>query len=72
MRIACQLAVRSAWPSVDKHASQHASGRSAWPVSDDHFAGPAAPVVSSAGGSAPITSTIGTPRLIQFSLKYGF
>jgi hypothetical protein len=36
------------------------------------FAGPAAPVVSSAGGSAPITSTIGTPRLIQFSLKYGF
>ena len=24
------------------------------------------------GGSAPITSTVGTPRLIQFSLKYGF
>jgi len=24
------------------------------------------------GGSAPITSTVGTPRLIQFSLKYSF
>jgi hypothetical protein len=36
------------------------------------FAIPAAPVVSSAGGSAPITSTVGTPRLIQFSLKYSF
>jgi hypothetical protein len=33
---------------------------------------PAATSVSSAGGSAPITSTVGTPRLIQFSLKYGF
>jgi hypothetical protein len=36
------------------------------------FANPAAPVATSAGGSAPITSTVGTPRLIQFSLKYGF
>jgi len=36
------------------------------------FAIPAAPVVSPAGGSAPITETIGTPRLIQFSLKYSF
>jgi Carboxypeptidase regulatory-like domain len=33
---------------------------------------PALAAVSSAGGSAPITSTVGTPRLIQFSLKYGF
>jgi hypothetical protein len=32
------------------------------------FANPAATSV----GSAPITSTIGTPRLIQFSLKYSF
>jgi hypothetical protein len=32
------------------------------------FALPAATSV----GSAPITSTVGTPRLIQFSLKYGF
>jgi len=36
------------------------------------FAIPALASVSSAGGSAPISSTIGTPRLIQFSLKYGF
>jgi hypothetical protein len=33
---------------------------------------PALAAVSSAGGSAPITSTVGTPRLIQFSLKYSF
>jgi hypothetical protein len=36
------------------------------------FANPAAPVVTATGGSAPITSVVGTPRLIQFSLKYGF
>ncbi len=36
------------------------------------FANPSAPSVSSAGGSAPITSTVGTPRLIQFSLKFSF
>ena len=36
------------------------------------FANPAAPVVSTAGASAPITAVVGTPRLIQFSLKYGF
>lgn len=41
------------------------------------FAIPAAtsvsPIVAGVGGgSAPITSTVGTPRLIQFSLKYGF
>jgi hypothetical protein len=42
------------------------------------FAIPAATSVStlqpdgSGGGSAPITSTVGTPRLIQFSLKYSF
>jgi hypothetical protein len=28
--------------------------------------------VVTGGGSAPITSTVGTPRLIQFSLKYSF
>jgi hypothetical protein len=36
------------------------------------FAIPVAPVVSLAGASAPITSEIGTPRLIQFSHKYSF
>jgi hypothetical protein len=36
------------------------------------FAIPAAPVVSSTGASAPITSVVGNPRLIQFSLKYSF
>lgn len=36
------------------------------------FAIPSAPAVSPAGGSAPITSVVGTPRLIQFSLKYSF
>jgi Carboxypeptidase regulatory-like domain len=37
------------------------------------FANPAATSVSaSGGGSAPITSVVGTPRLIQFSLKYSF
>jgi hypothetical protein len=36
------------------------------------FQVPAATSVSAAGGSAPITSTVGTPRLIQFSLKYSF
>ncbi|HVI08762.1 MAG TPA: carboxypeptidase-like regulatory domain-containing protein [Candidatus Binatia bacterium] len=33
---------------------------------------PALASVSSTGGSAPITSTVGTPRLVQFSLKYAF
>ncbi len=37
------------------------------------FADPPATSVSAAGGgSAPITSTVGTPRLVQFSLKYSF
>jgi hypothetical protein len=37
------------------------------------FAIPSATSVSaSGGGAAPITSTVGTPRLIQFSLKYSF
>jgi len=36
------------------------------------FANPAAAVVGPGGGSAPITTVIGTPRLIQFSLKYSF
>jgi len=36
------------------------------------FADPSAAVVGPAGGSAPITTVIGTPRLIQFSLKYSF
>ena len=36
------------------------------------FALPVLAAVGPGGGSAPITSTIGTPRLIQFSLKYGF
>jgi hypothetical protein len=38
------------------------------------FANPAAPAVgpTPGSGSAPITATIGTPRLIQFSLKYSF
>ncbi|HEX6503627.1 MAG TPA: carboxypeptidase-like regulatory domain-containing protein [Terriglobales bacterium] len=38
------------------------------------FATPAAPFVGPkpGSGSAPITSTVGTPRLIQLSLKYSF
>jgi hypothetical protein len=36
------------------------------------FANPAAPVVTPAGGDAAITSVVGTPRLIQLSLKYSF
>ena len=37
------------------------------------FANPAATSVSASGGGfAPITSVVGTPRLIQFSLKYSF
>ena len=38
-------------------------------VSPQVFTGGA---LTGGGGSAPISSTIGTPRLIQFSLKYGF
>jgi hypothetical protein len=36
------------------------------------FNGVSSGVVTPAGGFAPITSTVGTPRLIQFSLKYSF
>jgi hypothetical protein len=36
------------------------------------FAIPSEAVVGSGGASAPITSVVGTPRLIQFSLKYSF
>jgi hypothetical protein len=36
------------------------------------FANPAAPDVSANGALAQITSVIGNPRLIQFSLKYSF
>jgi hypothetical protein len=42
------------------------------------FASPPSAVVAAPGpglpavGSAPITSVVGTPRLIQFSLKYSF
>jgi len=36
------------------------------------FANPAPALVGASGGSAAITSVVGTPRLIQFSLKYGF
>lgn len=36
------------------------------------FAGPVAPLVTPAGGSAPITTVVGAPRLIQLSLKYSF
>ena len=36
------------------------------------FANPVPAVVGSSGGSAAVTSVVGTPRLIQFSLKYSF
>jgi len=36
------------------------------------FANPSAAVVANNAGSAPITSVVGTPRLIQFSLKFSF
>ena len=36
------------------------------------FANPAAALVGPSGGAAEITSVVGTPRLIQFSLKYSF
>jgi hypothetical protein len=36
------------------------------------FANPVPAVVGSSGGSAAITSVVGTPRLVQFSLKYSF
>jgi hypothetical protein len=36
------------------------------------FANPAAALVAPTGGSAAITSVVGTPRLIQFSLKFSF
>ena len=36
------------------------------------FANPVPAVVGASGGSAAVTSVVGTPRLIQFSLKYSF
>jgi len=36
------------------------------------FANPVPAVVGPSGGSAAVTSVVGTPRLIQFSLKYSF